>query len=162
MKEDQAFSLSLELGRREKVARHPFADFLLHFIGGGWWFCRYCYAFKGIVSRDSIFFKFCEATSVHSCVRWCFALKGQCHKIFCFIFFSWIIFPQASENPQICGLTKLVTFADLPHVRQFAKLQFADPIFFAICGFAVCWPKFIAELQLPQIWKFLIFLLTNT
>ncbi len=35
LKEDQAFSLSLELGRREKVVRHPSADFLLHFIGGG-------------------------------------------------------------------------------------------------------------------------------
>jgi hypothetical protein len=35
LKEDQAFSLSLELGRREKVARHPSADFLLHSIGGG-------------------------------------------------------------------------------------------------------------------------------
>jgi hypothetical protein len=28
LKEDQAFALSLELGRREKVARHPPADFL--------------------------------------------------------------------------------------------------------------------------------------
>jgi hypothetical protein len=35
LKEDQAFSLSLELGRREKVARQPFADFLLHSVGGG-------------------------------------------------------------------------------------------------------------------------------
>ncbi len=35
LKEDQAFSLSLELGRREKVVRHPSADFLLHSIGGG-------------------------------------------------------------------------------------------------------------------------------
>jgi hypothetical protein len=35
LKEDQAFSLSLELGRREKVAWHPSADFLLHSIGGG-------------------------------------------------------------------------------------------------------------------------------
>ncbi len=25
-------------------------------------------------------------------------LKGQCHEIFCFRFFSWIIFPQATEN----------------------------------------------------------------
>ncbi len=25
-------------------------------------------------------------------------LKGQCHKIFCFRFFSWITFPQAPEN----------------------------------------------------------------
>jgi hypothetical protein len=35
LKEDQAFSLSLELGRREKVARHSSADFLLHSVGGG-------------------------------------------------------------------------------------------------------------------------------
>ncbi len=35
LKEDQAFSLSLELGRREKVARHPSADFLLHTLEGG-------------------------------------------------------------------------------------------------------------------------------
>jgi hypothetical protein len=28
LKEDQAFSLSLELGRREKVVRYPSADFL--------------------------------------------------------------------------------------------------------------------------------------
>jgi hypothetical protein len=26
-----------------------------------------------------------------------FCLKGQCHKIFCFCFFSWISFPQASD-----------------------------------------------------------------
>ncbi len=25
-------------------------------------------------------------------------LKGQCHKIFCFRFFSWITFPQAPDN----------------------------------------------------------------
>ncbi len=35
LKEDQAFSLSLELGRREKIARHLSADFLLHFLEGG-------------------------------------------------------------------------------------------------------------------------------
>jgi hypothetical protein len=35
LKEDQAFSLSLELDRREKVARHPSADFLLYYVGGG-------------------------------------------------------------------------------------------------------------------------------
>jgi hypothetical protein len=35
LKEDQAFSLSLELGQREKVARHPYADFLLNSVGGG-------------------------------------------------------------------------------------------------------------------------------
>jgi hypothetical protein len=35
LKEDQAFSLSLELGRREKFAWHPSSDFLLHSVGGG-------------------------------------------------------------------------------------------------------------------------------
>jgi hypothetical protein len=35
LKEDQAFSLSLGFGRREKVARHPSADFLLPSVGGG-------------------------------------------------------------------------------------------------------------------------------
>jgi hypothetical protein len=35
LKEDQAFSLSLELGWWEKVARHPSADFLLHSVRGG-------------------------------------------------------------------------------------------------------------------------------
>jgi len=33
LKEYQAFSL--ELDRREKVARHPAADLLLHYVGGG-------------------------------------------------------------------------------------------------------------------------------
>jgi hypothetical protein len=35
LKEGQAFALSLELGRREKVARHPSADFLLPSVEGG-------------------------------------------------------------------------------------------------------------------------------
>jgi hypothetical protein len=45
-------------------------------------------------------------------------------------------------NPQIFGLTKFVIFADLPQVWQFADLPFADPIFFAICGFKICEPNF--------------------
>jgi hypothetical protein len=76
--------------------------------------------------------------------------------------FLLTIFPQAFENPQIWGLTKFVTFADPVHVWQFADLGFADPIFFAIFGFAICWPNFVADLKLPQICKFFIFLLTNT
>ncbi len=35
LKEDQAFSLSLESGRRGKVARHQSEDYLLQSIGGG-------------------------------------------------------------------------------------------------------------------------------
>ncbi len=69
---------------------------------------------------------------------------------------------QASGNSQICGLTKFVTFANLPHVWQFADLQISDPIFFAIFKFAIRWPKFVADLKLLQICKFFIFLLTNT
>ncbi len=107
---------------------------------------------------------------MHSCVRWCFALKGQCHQIFSFKFFQWIIFPQASENLHICGLTQFVTFADLRHVWQFADLrhvwqfadlQFADPIFFVrFVDFQFANLIFVADLQLPQICKFFMF--TNT
>jgi hypothetical protein len=52
LKEDQAFSLSLELGQREKFARHPSADILLHSVGGGSDFVDTVIAFKGILSRD--------------------------------------------------------------------------------------------------------------
>ncbi len=52
LKEDQAFSLSLESGRREKVAWHPSADFLLPSVGGGWRFCRYCYCGENDLERD--------------------------------------------------------------------------------------------------------------
>jgi hypothetical protein len=67
-----------------------------------------------------------------------FCFKGTLSQDFPLQVFSGIIFPQTSENPQICGLTKFVTFADLPLVWQFADLRFADPLFFAICGFAIC------------------------
>ncbi len=77
------------------------------------WFCEYSILknkflyisftlfFKGIVSRDSIFttfIKFCKVTPVHSCGRWCFALKGQCHKIFCYRFFFMNHFPTSLWN----------------------------------------------------------------
>ncbi len=35
LKEDRAFSLSLELGHRDKFARHPSAGIFLHSVGGG-------------------------------------------------------------------------------------------------------------------------------
>jgi hypothetical protein len=35
LKEDQAFSLSLELGQRDKFVRHPSAGIFLHTVGGG-------------------------------------------------------------------------------------------------------------------------------
>ncbi len=38
--------------------------------------------------------------SIYATWRFCasLALKGQCHEIFCFRFFSWITFPQAPDN----------------------------------------------------------------
>ncbi len=60
LKEDQAFSLSLELGRREKVAWHPSAEFLLPSVGGGWRFCRYCYCGENDLERDERCNWFCE------------------------------------------------------------------------------------------------------
>jgi hypothetical protein len=80
-----------------------------------------------------------------------FCFKGTVSQDFMLQVFSVIIFLQASENPQICGLTKFVTFADLPHVWQIKDLQFLDPTFFAIRGFAICGPKFFADLKLSQI-----------
>ena len=101
----------------------------------------------------------------HHCILVCTYVllkRNSVTRFFAFRFFSWIIFPQASGNPQICVLTKFVTFADLPHVWQFADLQISDPLFFAIFKFAISWPKFVADLKLLQICKFFIFLLTNT
>jgi hypothetical protein len=49
-------------------------------------------------------------------------------------------------NPQICGLTKFVTFADLLQVWQFADLQIANPIFWRFVD-----PNFFQDLKLPQI-----------
>ncbi len=84
-----------------------------------------------------------------------FCFQGTVSQDFSFRFFSWIIFPQASENPQICGLTKFVTFVDLPPVGQVCGFEICGPNIF--CDLRICWPKFIA-----QIWEFCIFLLTNT
>jgi hypothetical protein len=83
---DQAFFAFAGIGLKRKSCAVSVCRFLPSLRRRRWWFCRYC------------------------CVHWCFALKGQCHNIFCFRFFPWIIFPQASENPQICGLAKFVTF----------------------------------------------------
>jgi hypothetical protein len=69
-------------------------------------------------------------TSVHSCVRWCFALKGQCHKIFCFRFFSLINLPQVSKKS--ANLLHLWTFRMCGNLRicdlqtQYF-MRFADP-----------------------------------
>ncbi len=39
-----------------------------------------------------------QATQIRFPAETCLSLKGQCHEIFCFRFFSWITFPQAPEN----------------------------------------------------------------
>ncbi len=87
-----------------------------------------------------------------------FCFKGTVSQDFWLQVFSWIIFPQASENPQFCGLTFYICGPSTCG----AICGFADPIFFAICEFAICWPKFIADLQLQQLWKFFMFMLINT
>ena len=98
--------------------------------------------------------------SVRSYVRWCFALKGQCHKIFCFRYFHESLSPKALKIHKLVDWQNLLHCSDLSHAGQFSDL--GTQYFFAICGFVICWPKFIADLQLPQIWKFFIFLLMNT
>ncbi len=45
-------------------------------------------------------------------------LKGQYHEIFCFRFFSWIIFPQAPEN-------NIVVISNLPPVSMALAANFA-------------------------------------
>ncbi len=44
-------------------------------------------------------------------------LKGQCHKIFCFRIFSWIIFPQAPENNTTVILNCLNSCRDIHKSR---------------------------------------------
>ncbi len=85
---------------------------------------------KGKVSRDSIFIKFCEVTSMHSFVSCCFALKGQCHKIFYF---------------------RYHTFGDLPHVGQFADLRTQYFCNLRICDLLTqiyCRPNISANLKI--------------
>ncbi len=40
-----------------------------------------------------------ETSASYKTPRWDNLLKGQCHEIFCFWFFSWISFPPAPEYP---------------------------------------------------------------
>jgi hypothetical protein len=63
---------------------------------------------------------------------------------------------RKKKNPKICGLTNLLRLADIPQIGQPADLRFKDPIFFAIRG-----PHFFANLELPQICKYIIYLLIN-
>ncbi len=51
-KKTKLFRFRWNWAKEEKVARHPSADSLLHSIGGGWWFCRFCYWGKNAVERE--------------------------------------------------------------------------------------------------------------
>ncbi len=44
--------------------------------------------------------------------------------------------------------------------RAISGFEICGPNIF--CDLRICWPKFIANLQLPQIWEIFIFLVTNT
>ncbi len=117
---------------------------------------------------------------LHFYVRWYFALKGQCHEIFCFRFFPWFIFfllgdirklryPTGINNtggkfaevggPQITSANrksanlrayKICYICEPSASVAFVDLRFADPIFCAL------W-TFYCRLILPQICKFFIF-----
>ncbi len=91
--------------------------------------------FKGIASRDSIFIKFDIKTFLCELM---FCFKGTVPHDFLLQVFLGIIFPQTSENPQICRLTKFVTFVDLPHVWQFA-------------GFAICRPNIFLDSRICDL-----------
>ncbi len=92
------------------------------------------------VSRESIFsifIKFCEVISVHFYVRWYFSLKGQCHEIVCFRFFSWILFFQAPEirlrSFQICSKNSGQRYSEIKvhHCYQWHWRKFAARVNFA-------------------------------
>ncbi len=59
--------------------------------------------------------------------------------------------PQIA-NPQICGLTKFVTFADLLPMWKFADLRFANPLFLQFAD-----PNFFADLKLCKSTNSLLF-----
>ncbi len=84
----------------------------------------------------SIFVKFCEATSKHSSVHWCLALKGQRHQIFCFRYFHELSSPSLwkSEN-----LLHLWTFCMRGNLRIcgpniFCNLRIWDLLTQIYCG----------------------------
>ncbi len=53
-----------------------------------------------VIFRCTVSFKFLNFISnFYSYFEVLSRLKGQCHEIFCFWFFSWISFPQAPEYP---------------------------------------------------------------
>ncbi len=115
----------------------------------------------GIVSRDSIFLKFFEVTSRHSCVHWCFALKGQWHKLKDFLL---QVFFRNHRPPSLWKSANLCTYKICYICGPSACV--------AICRFAIFRPNIFWQfvdlgfadqnLKIPQICKFFIFRLTNT
>ena len=68
---------------------------------------------------------------MHSCVCWCFALKGQCHKIFCFRYF------HESSSPKPLKIRKFVDLKNLLHLRTFRNwgiLRICDLLTQIYCG----------------------------
>jgi hypothetical protein len=69
--------------------------------------------------------------------------------------------PQiSSANPQICGLYICMIFGPSAIVA-ICRFAFCKPYILEICRFAICDPIIFADLKLPQIRKYIIFLLTN-
>ncbi len=103
--------------------------------------------FKGIISIDSIFIKFCEVTSLYSCVHWCFEgqWQGQCHKIFCFqVFFMNHLPPGLGKSANlgtnktcyICGLSACVAICRFANfwTQYFLHFQICDLLTQICCG----------------------------
>ncbi len=70
---------------------------------------------------------------MHSCVRWCFGLKGHCHKIFCFRYF------HESSSPKPLKIRKFVDLQNLLHLRTFrmwGNLRICGPNIF--CNLRIC------------------------
>ncbi len=93
---------------------------------------------------------------MHSCVRWCFALKGQCHKIFCFRFI------HESSSPKPLKICKFVDLQNLLHLRTFCmwgNLRICGPNIF--CNLRNC--DLLTQIYCgPTISANLIFLLINS
>ncbi len=96
---------------------------------------------------------------MHSCVRWCFNLQGQCHKIFCFRYF------HESSSPKPLKIRKFVDLQNLLHLRTFhmwGNLRICGPNIF--CNLRICdlLTQIYCGPATSGIWKFCIFLLINT
>ncbi len=72
-------------------------------------------------------------TSMHSCVRWCFALKGQCHEIFCF---RYLHEPSSPKPLKICKFVDLQNVLHLRTFRMWGNLRICEPNIF--CNLQIC------------------------